>query len=942
MKKLSLKNFLKYTLACLCAVCATIAGVFAIGANTAKAEEITEAPTISGLAFNAENETIKTATTISSNLRNLLDYTSDSPEFENFQTGGTYVIGDMWSKNVYYIAFNYSSNIEDYGKVLSSENNTIWYGIKDNLTVSNLPVTPQEASFTTFANGNSMLAITLPVSKIDTTKTYYYWFNIIKFSEVNHIDKVIEKQGVPVVSDSHIYYKSTTYSFSDYKQINVKDEAQKQLKTANNETNLTLNNNLLKYAGYNHKANDDITINVSYKQLKDFAQVQTVVEQFTIKGWTILRENYIKNTMYNVLGKTAISDFNAIYTDSYMIDGSIYDTQTRVFLQAESLSYSFDASSSVGTITVNYAPFKYSNFVIRITNNDPENNLTIDYFTADVVDNGESTTLTYNFETIERQLYNSAKWLFDIQKEDLAIVSAPNVTTSLSNSALTITFDNAYENNLSELSVKIVTQIMEDYELNVSYAYASVDNNLETTYINTEPVKMYYSKLVQLGNENFKTLEETELIYLEVIASISPAVLNGQAYYTYDGIIKDYNEDKTACTIIVEYSYTTLLKVTDSLASKTVYIALNSNSLTYDYEDLPFNVSNGYRIKNVTSDGNVSISFNEHTPEDLTITINENTAQKKIITLTAELTDVWFVKINYLERYKLTPFAEYKTATKEVRVSEYGEIKNITADQTASIIGKSTLNVLKSTVESLDVRYDGKSTYTITPKYTYLSLKAIDYNGNSKEIKVPLTCYEDYCDMFGQDWSILWLNSSETQHFEYSNSVARDKLYGYFNVAVFEEQVSDLNYFFKSNTGDGCMTIFKSQQVQGDKVYQFANDMRESLLFGGVGYSLMAFCEITNDSNNILESYFFYLDINSDKPYLSTGGADNAEDEDSAGENLGEDVIEGIKDNVDSIGNDIEDWLNNNPFAQFLKILGYVLIGGLALFLLVWVFRKIK
>ena len=938
----------------MCAVCATIAGVFAIGANTAKAEVLTGLSLGEAYLYNnGKNESIYNISAYVPNTA--LDLLLKSAEVTEREF---YVPENMF--------FEYEPDIEEitnkkrtaYALVLRCEdsmsryNDTSYDSYKNRISdeyvffVGNTKadfIDGVNATTSGAYNGNVPNSWNIKAPCPNGNGNKYYWLDLVE---------ITYREYVVFTCEDNVYWRYDSeatrvdgkiiYSSENYLNFSNKSKAIEKLQTVTDSENIDYVNYLLSLTGTNITAGENVTINFTYKRVKDFAEVETVTQNFTISGRYIYNEDYIKDYMYNVFGYDNISDFNAVYTDDYMIDGNIYDTQTRVFLQAESLSYSFDTTSSVGTLNVNYAPFKYSNFVIRITNNDPENNLTIDYFTADVVNNGDSTTLTYKFETIERQIYNSTYWLFDIDQRNFTISSASNVTTSLSDAALTISFNNAYENNLSELSVIVITEIMEDYELEVTFEYVELDDNLEETIIAAGPQKIFYSKMVYLSNENFETLEDTEIIYVSAIMAISPSVLNGQDYYTYDGIRKDYNSDKTACTVVVEYTYTTLLKVTDSLNSQAVYIALNSNSLTYDYEDLPFNVPSGYRIKNVTSDGNIRIDFNEHKPEDLTITVNESTAQKKIITLTAELSDSWYVTVNYLERYKSTPFAVYKTATKEVRVSEYGEIKNITADQTASIIGKSTLNVLKSAVESLDVTYDGKSTYTITPKYTYLSLKAIDYNGNSKEIKVPLTCYEDYCDMFGQDWSILWLNSSKTEYFEYSNSVARDKLYGYFNVAVFEEQVSDLNYFFKSNTGDGCMTIFKSQQVQGSSVYQFASDMKDSLLFGGAGYALMSFCEIANDNNKILESYFFYLDTNSDKPYLSTGGADNAEDEDSAGENLGEDIIGGIKDNVDSIGNEIEDWLNNNPFAQFLKILGYVLIGGLALFLLVWVFRKIK
>ncbi len=67
----------------------------------------------------------------------------------------------------------------------------------------------------------------------------------------------------------------------------------------------------------------------------------------------------------------------------------------------------------------------------------------------------------------------------------------------------------------------------------------------------------------------------------------------------------------------------------------------------------------------------------------------------------------------------------------------------------------------------------------------------------------------------------MFLNRTDRHYFKYSNDVTRENLYGFFSVAVFKEQVSDLNFYFKNNTGDGCMTIFSQSEVRGSGVYKF-------------------------------------------------------------------------------------------------------------------------
>ena len=955
MKKITFRSFLKYSLACICATCAMIAGVFAMSTNTVKAEvlqdlyittpeleydSVKDKANYSMLAYLPVDAYELLSKSVEHNVL-ISKPTQVGANITGYESNKIYT-SDIYT--AYFLRLRSEKSLISYKDISYDKpiGKNFYYESEDKKAVFNSNNSYNLGTINTYLL-NTFLQ--LYEDDFENDADLYLWVDIVKATKTRSFSGYYYDDYSITINKEYIEYEEEIiYTSDNYKIVNPQNESKSFLENVSSSVEVNKVNKYLTLAGTSVRADEDVTVNLTYKRVKDFAQVETITEPFLIKGRYIYNEGYIKDYMYNVLGYANISDLNAVYTDSYIIDGSIYDTQDRVFLQAESLDYAFNSTQNVGTLNVVYAPFKYSNFVIRITNNDPTNNLTIDYFTSNVVDNGSNTTLTYDFNTIERQLFNSAKWLFDIQQEDFTIISTPNVTTSLSDTALTITFSNSYENSLSNLSVMIVTEIMEDYELNVTYGYAKLNEDLTETRVYTDTTKMYYSDLVALGNENFKTFDATKSIYELAINSIKPEVLNGQAFYTYKGISKDYTSDKKGCIVQVEYDYTTLLKVTDSLSTSTVYVALDSNSLTYTYDDLPFSVPNGWRIKNVTKavGDSVRIVFSEHTPEDLTVTINESTSQKKIITLTAELSDKWYVKVNYLERYKNTPFATLETVTKEVKVSEYGEIKNINANNTAKIVGKSTLNVLKSAVEKLDVQYNGTSTYTITPKYTYLSLKAIDYNGNSNEVKVPLTCYEQYCDMFGHDWSILWLNTIDNTYFEFSNSVERNKLYGYFNVAVFETQVSDLNALFSNNTGDGCMTVFRSQQIVGSNLYRFANNMKDSALFGGAGYTLMSFCEIANDNNKILDSYFFFLDITSDKPFLSNGGADNSEDDDSAGENFGEDVVDGVKDKVDEWGASFSEWFETNPFAQFLKILGYVLLGGVVLFVLVWLFKKVK
>ena len=154
------------------------------------------------------------------------------------------------------------------------------------------------------------------------------------------------------------------------------------------------------------------------------------------------------------------------------------------------------------------------------------------------------------------------------------------------------------------------------------------------------------------------------------------------------------------------------------------------------------------------------------------------------------------------------------------------------------------------------------------------------------------------------------------------------------DVAVFKEQVSDLNYWFKNNTGDGCMTIFEGKQVSGSGVYKFFDNLTtKGVITSVLGYVGMSFCEIVDDDNAMYYSYFFYLDGTSDNAYLATNGADDSDDTDSAIKNAFNDAKEWLKKTWDK--------LNGSNAMKWLKILGGVALGILALTALIAVVYKL-
>ncbi len=122
------------------------------------------------------------------------------------------------------------------------------------------------------------------------------------------------------------------------------------------------------------------------------------------------------------------------------------------------------------------------------------------------------------------------------------------------------------------------------------------------------------------------------------------------------------------------------------------------------------------------------------------------------------------------------------------------------------------------------------------------------------------------------------------------------------------------------------MTIFSQSEVRGSGVYKFFNRLATKGGFMGIllGTPListmcMNLCELVDDDNAMYYSYFFYLDGTSENPYLSNGGADNADDTDSAIGNAWEDAKDRIKDLWDKFN-------SSDAWAVIKIVLGVVAV----------------
>lgn len=765
----------------------------------------------------------------------------------------------------------------------------------------------------------------------DTETEYYYYAKLLRVYYMETKISILEPTFTINDDDSELVLITVNHYKTSLKTLATK--------TLENETDLSESERdwLQEIAGIKPDT-EEVSVTLKYKVATDYADIEEQRYTFSVKSTWAQNKTLVLSVLYDLTPYKNIAELNVVYTSDYWQDGYVYKTGERIILQARDFEYTYNEGSQTGTLEVIYNDFQYKDLSLRITNNDPLNNLTLDYYTADAVVGETTTTLTYNFADIEEQLHNSCNWLFDFGKDNIRITgTAEGVTTQLTEESLIVTFANDKEKELVNLSLIGIAEIIEDIEYTLTYEYAKLllsGTEIIETVKTSSPITKMYSEIVTCNFTNFMT------DYGEIVnEAINPDFLGGTEYYIPVSIRKEYSaydSETHTCKITVEYSYNTLFGITNNYDESIIFKELNHSSLNYTGVDFVNSIPDGYRVKELSTSKPDKLTItNAENYIDTRVQVKTSTTEKQVLPIVINYTDSWNLKINYLENYAdqriqsgekdAKPcFAEKKVFSGAIKVKDYENIYALTNEDIKQIIGLESLDILGlATVEEIAVKFDGISTYTAELSYSHAALKQIDYDGNMLEIKIPLTSYSDWCKQYGQDWSILFLNTPKRHYFKYSNDVTRENLYGFFSVAVFKEQVSDLNYWFKNNTGDGCMTIFEGKQVSGSGVYKFFNNLTtKGVITSVLGYVGMSFCEIVNDDNAMYYSYFFYLDGTSDNAYLATNGADDAGDTDSAIKNALNDAKEWIKKTWDK--------LNGSNAMKWLKILGGAALGILA------------
>lgn len=704
---------------------------------------------------------------------------------------------------------------------------------------------------------------------------------------------------------------------------------------------------LYKYLGWDPSGESTFTL--KYRTMKSVSSYDEKSETFKVDWFSAHSQKGVIEQMQKRLGVTSYTDFNACWRDEEILENGIVNLNSeRVIFQALGYNYSYNPQTKIGEIAVEYTDFFAKDFAIELRSNDPLDNAAIYIYSTNIVSDEYNTTLQFDYATIEEQLYNQKGWIVSIKEGDVISTVNLNITVYRNDDMLKMIVPNDNQDLLTNATILITANIIEDIDIVLSYEYISLSYdsayNVVKTTLTTQPTTIKYSEFIQLNSNNFY------VHYGNVIDSaLELEGLEDCNYMTYSSVTRLTVEQGVSYKFVVNYDYKMLIKVIhpDGTVSYEEGSFLNGGSYTLD--TLGVVIPNGERVSEIII----------HTPESLGLEINEenlansnifikcNTYEDIIGEIEVITTDVFFVTVNYLKQYDKTPFAYATTKSGTAKVSDIPTQDANYSEFLMRFINSNSLKCLRSNVESIEVSFNGVDTYNFKLNYTYCSLRKIDYNGNvAGEVKVPLTKYKDWALSMNQDWSILFLNMPGTTYFEYSSIelddgtiINEDNLYGYFACAVFEEKTIDLNYYFKGYSGDGVVSMFESTKATGGNLYRrVAGIMNnsENFFVDLACYPMLAFCELVNSDNVMYHSYFFYLDckVDPNKTYISNGRADGADDNDGAFDN----VIQNGQDKVESVFTDL--FINEENGK--LSVFAWIAIGIIGIITLAIVIRILK
>ncbi len=783
--------------------------------------------------------------------------------------------------------------------------------------------------------------------KIDTN--YYYWAYMIEVScsfdhndDVHYYLSLLEKSSLITNEDgSKEVLKSKP---SDLYRQYLEDS--KNYSGSFNQRNVVA---FQKALGYFHEEKSIVSVKYNAYENNTFLEK---TESYEMDNFYLTnKELAIKQIVTNLMGKSYL-DFNVYKKQTTSItkqegeSGFTFETTTDVkpLLEVDSVNpyiYEF-TKDNTATISINYKDFTYMQLYLQVFNNS-ENLLTIDIYPIEVSTNLDKsiTTITFSSSYISELLFNKMGWLVTFDPADIYYTRKPDfvVVEDVKKTidgieivdGFSISFPTERENELMGMEMSWCAVIIPDCEYTFTYDYIVIAKDLSVKTITSEPEIVMLSDIQNIPAFSFYQKYKNTIDAGLRIEGVSESLA------VCSGANKSTLHEEKKVHIVFSYKYTAVIKATNSVNDDFSYYVYSDSLRTKEAGIFNFKIPEGYRINSfVDVGGNFEdFDFNKQYPEKTLITIAQgvhNLDKLIVYELKANCSDRWMVSINYLKPFKSqitgkdSCFATMETFTGEVSCFKY-DLYNLSCYDVGEIILEATgESVLYLTFKNIEVKIadngvkvELRSTtegdvYFVTLEYTKTFFKKIDSDGFSDSYEVGLTPFSEWKKFFAHDTnSSNWnLTALAPNVFKYSDAVDHDKLYGFFSVMTFKEQVTNFNSWFKEYTSGGAVTFFSQQKVQGSGFYKFLMDnewlgavaggviglffghpIKGALAGSAVQFGLISASEWLNDENGTYYSYFFYLDGTSTKNYVSHNGADDYYDESSSFQNFLEKIKDG-------------------------------------------------
>ncbi len=796
-------------------------------------------------------------------------------------------------------------------------------------------------------------------SKLDT-KYYYFNFVVARHNYVVGVNREVKGGSAEIFRFGYNLERIVSYS-NISNAITTRELLSQYFE---NESNLSQdvkenrNDAIRKTLGSNKEIS---TVTVEWIEMTSYSSFQTVSDTIEVDSTYLGCKDFVFKEVLNKLPQDEAKDFNAIHkeyfydavTNEYLLIGKRI---VRIVDEDNPFTYIYDCKTDTATLSINYEPYQYNDLALIAKNNDENNLLQMHLYPTDIetesvkIDSNtykDYCTLIWDYDEIYQELYNSCKWLILIEPEDISYsVSGGSRDFGIikTNESLSVTFPADSPENLFGIDITLTCIIVPDEDYTVKVSYYDVDDNYSATRITTESTVMKLSKVINLTDKTFANSN----FYTDYVVpglTVDDEIVD---CFKYKDVDIQWDRNSNIAILYVEYSPATVICLKNDLTEDTNYRLLGRQS-TFNVDELNFIIPFGYRIKNITVDekfkNDVKIKFNELSPSDSKVTFFCSTKLEEQIVLIAELSDTWLIEFDYLFPYKDSCFSTLEHKVSEIKVADVPDINNITIKNLCDFAfgGINNMNICASVPKISKVSEKDLGVFELTLEYSPLSVKAQDSDGSYTEVLVYLTPYSVWNEYLGKDFSLMWLNTPENEFFdgESYNTISTDKLYGFFTQFVWSGQQLDLNEItskFTTGTAEGgideevCRVVYEAREVSGSDLYKWADSRKNNIGTITISYITIALSEAVSDDNKVYYSYFTYFDGNSVNNFVSRSGADDYDDNTGALPNFTEDV-----------GKDIADWWENSSPAKVIKVILYVLLGLLVLFLIIkfaiWLFK---